>query len=350
MKPTDKRLKKNQLGSSIRWGKKIMKIYGNDMSDYKKVSVVILNWNRKEMLLDCLRSIKELVYPIYEIIVVDNASTDGSVPAVRETYPDVVLIENDKNYGAIGGKNIGLRRALQSDVEYIYMQDNDIVAAKDALTKLVEVAESDSTVGMVGAMMYDYSRPDTILSAGGTIDWTQNVSRGRGDNQKDVGQFNKIESVDYLWGGALLVRKNVLETVGLFDEDYIGYWFEDSDLSVRVSKAGFKVLFNPFAKVWHKPHATEEQLSFRKKYLAARNAIRFMKKHATPLQWAKYLFYSLGGLPYMYLRDVLSSKNLGGTRGKARGIWDGIWNNDEDVEAILKSNFKNTNFQKTNFP
>lgn len=318
------------------------------MGNKANVSVVILNWNRKEMLLDCLRSIKELDYPIYEIIVVDNASTDGSAQAVRENYPDVVLIENDKNYGAIGGKNIGLRRALQSDVEYIYMQDNDIVAAKDALTKLVEVAEADATVGMVGAMMYDYSKPDTILSAGGTIDWTQNVSRGRGDNQKDVGQFNKIEPVDYLWGGALLVRKSVLETVGLFDEDYIGYWFEDSDLSVRVAKAGFKVLFNPFAKVWHKPHATAEQFSYRKKYLAARNAIRFMKKHATLRQWAKYLIFAVVGLPFMYLRDVLAGKNLGGARGKAKGIWDGIWNNDKAVEAILKSNFGKSKAQMTN--
>ncbi len=316
--------------------------YGNDMSDHKKVSVVILNWNRKEMLLDCLRSIKELEYPIYEIIVVDNASTDGSAQAVREIYPDVVLIENDKNYGAIGGKNIGLRRALQSDVEYIYMQDNDIVAAKDALTKLVEVAEADPTVGMVGVMMYDYSKPDTILSAGGIIDWTQNISRGRGDNQKDVGQFNKIEPVDYLWGGAILIRKRVLEQVGLFDEDYVGYWFEDTDLSVRVAKAGFKVLFNPFAKVWHKPHATVEQYSYRKKYLAARNAIRFMKKHAKPWHWGKYLIFAVGSLPFMYLRDVLSGKNLGGARGKAKGIWDGIWNNDEAVEAVLKSSFGNS--------
>ncbi|MDZ7264725.1 MAG: glycosyltransferase family 2 protein [candidate division KSB1 bacterium] len=315
------------------------------MGNKANISVVILNWNRKAMLLDCLRSIKELEYPTYEIIVVDNASTDGSVQAVREAYPDVVLIENDKNYGAIGGKNIGLRRALQSDADYIYMQDNDIVAAKDALTKLVEVAESDPMVGLVGAMMYDYSKPDTILSAGGIIDWTQNVSRGRGDSQKDVGQFNRIEPVDYLWGGALLARKTVLEKVGLFDEDYIGYWFEDTDLSVRVAKAGFKVLFNPFAKVWHKPHATAEQFSYRKKYLAARNAIRFMKKHATPIQWAKYLAFSLGGLPYMYLRDVLFGKNLGGARGKARGIWDGIWNNDKKVEQILKSNFKNPKTQ-----
>ncbi len=310
------------------------------MEHAAKVSLVILNWNRKEMLLDCLEKVQELDYPLYETIVVDNASTDGSVEAVRAKFTDVAIIENHKNYGAIGGKNIGLRRAIESPVEYIYMLDNDIVGAPDSLTQLVNVAEADSNVGMVGAMMYDHSKPDTILSAGGTIDFTQNVSRGRGDNQIDRGQFKKVEPVDYLWGGALLARKRVLQEVGLFDEEYIGYWFEDTDLSVRVRKAGYKVLFCPDAKVWHKPHATAEQFSFRKKYLAARNAIRFMQKHATPLQWVKYLIFAAGSLPFMYLRDVALKKNTNGTLGKAKGIWDGIRGNDEAVDDVLKSNFK----------
>jgi len=305
-----------------------------------KVSLVILNWNRKDMLLDCLSKVATLEYPLYETIVVDNASTDGSVAAVREKFPQVAIIENHKNYGAIGGKNIGLRRAMESPVDYIYMLDNDIVGAPDSLTHLVAVAESDESVGLVGAMMYDHSKPTTILSAGGTIDFTQNVSRGRGDNQIDRGQFKKVEPVDYLWGGALLARKSVLEEVGLFDEEYIGYWFEDTDISVRVRKAGFKVLFCPQAKVWHKPHATAEQFSFRKKYLAARNAIRFMKKHATPLQWVKYLIFAGGSLPVMYVLGVLRGKNTDGTVGKAKGIWDGIRGNDEAVEKVLKSNFK----------
>lgn len=310
------------------------------MENKPRVSVVMLNWNRKEVLMESIQAVLDLDYPLYEVIVVDNASTDGSQQAVKENFPNVVLVENDKNYGAIGGKNIGLRRAIQSPVEYIYMVDNDIVGAKDSLSKLVEVAEKDEKVGMVGAMMYDMSKPDIILSAGGTIDYTENVSRGRGDAQKDVGQFSKVEPVDYLWGGALLARKSVLEEVGLFDPGYIGYWFEDTDLSVRVTKAGYKILFSPFAKVWHKPHATIEQFSFRKKYLATRNAVRFMKKHAPFHGWIKYLFFALAGLPYALVRDVIKGRGSKGVWGKAKGLYDGILERDKAVEKILGSNFK----------
>jgi len=309
------------------------------MAQKAKINVVILNWNRKEVLLESLKAVTELDYPLYEIIVVDNASTDGSVEAVKKQFPDVKVVENDKNYGAIGGKNIGLRNAMEAPVEYIYMVDNDIVGAKDSLSKLVEVAESDPKVGMVGAMMYDMSKPDIILSAGGTIDYTENVSRGRGDAQKDVGQFSKTEPVDYLWGGALLARKSVLETVGLFDPGYVGYWFEDTDLSVRVRNSGNKILFCPFAKVWHKPHATVEQFSFRKKYLATRNAIRFMKKHAPFHGWVKYLFYAIAGLPYALIRDLKMGRSAQGAWGKAKGIFDGILNRDKAVEKILGSSF-----------
>jgi len=310
------------------------------MAQQARVNVMILNWNRKDVLLECLHAITELEYPLYEIIVVDNASTDGSVEAVQQKFPNIKVVKNDKNYGAIGGKNIGLRKALESPVDYIYMVDNDIICAKDSLTKLVEVAESDPNVGMVGAMMYDLSKPDIILSAGGTIDYTENVSRGRGDAQKDVGQFKKVEPVDYLWGGALLARKSVLQEVGLFDPGYIGYWFEDTDLSVRVSKAGFKILFNPFAKVWHKPHATVEQFSFRKKYLATRNAVRFMKKHAPVHGWIKYMFYAIVGLPYALVRDLLKGRGVQGVWGKAKGLFDGILNRDKAVEKILGSSFQ----------
>ena len=304
-----------------------------------KVNVVMLNWNRKEVLLESLKAVVDLDYPVEEIIVVDNSSTDNSAEAVKQNFPEVTVIENDKNYGAIGGKNIGLRKALESSVDYIYMVDNDIMCAKDALTKLVAVAESDPKVGMVGAMMYDLIKPDIILSAGGTIDYTENVSRGRGDAQRDVGQFSEVEPVDYLWGGALLARKSVLKEVGLFDPGYVGYWFEDTDLSVRVRKAGYQILFNPFAKVWHKPHATVEQFSFRKKYLATRNAIRFMKKHAPVHGWIKYMFYAIAGLPYALIRDLMKGRGAQGAWGKAKGLYDGIFNRDKAVEKILGSNF-----------
>ncbi|MBN1155417.1 glycosyltransferase family 2 protein [candidate division KSB1 bacterium] len=310
------------------------------MKHGSRVSTVILNWNRKDYLLECIASVKAMDYPTTEIVVVDNASTDGSAAAVKATCPDVTVIENDKNYGAIGGKNIGLRYAINTAVDYIFMVDNDIVCSVDALSKLVSIADEDPDAGMVGSMMYDHSKPDIILSAGGIIDYTQNVSRGRGDGEKDIGRFQNVEEVDYLWGGALLVRKEVLAKVGLFDEKFVGYWFEDTDLSVRVHKAGYKVLFNPHSKVWHRPHAVIEQFSFRKKYLATRNAIRFMKKHANKRQWIKYLGYAIGGLPFAFIRDLVVCRDVRGVWGKAKGLFDGLFNRQRAIERVLNSNFK----------
>lgn len=309
-------------------------------SSVKKVAVVILNWNRKDNLLDCLKHIYEMDYPLYQIIVVDNASTDGSVAAVQAQFPQVVMVVNDRNYGAQAGKNIGLRKALASKMDVVYMVDNDIVVAKDALTELMRVLDEIPDAGIVGAKMYDYSKPDILLSAGGIIDFTQNVSRGRGDCEKDVGQFEKTEAVDYLWGGAMIATREVLEKVGLFDQEYLGYWFEDSDFSVRVRKAGYQVLFCGRSKVWHRPHKTIEQFSFRKKYLATRNAIRFMKKHATFANWIKYLFFAVGGLPYAALRDLALRGSIAGAWGKAKGIFDGLLNRDEPARRLMASGSK----------
>jgi GT2 family glycosyltransferase len=302
---------------------------------FKKVAVMILNWNRKDNVLDCLSHIYELDYPVRHVIVVDNASTDDSVAAVRAKYPEVIVVENDRNYGAPEGKNIGLRKSLETDMDVVFMVDNDIVVARDSLTQLMDVLEKHPDAGTVGSKMYDYSKPDILLSAGGLIDFTENVTRGRGDCEKDIGKFEIVEEVDYLWGGAMIATRDVLQKVGLFDTDYLGYWFEDSDYSVRVRKAGFRVYFCGPSKVWHRPHKTVEQFSFRKKYLATRNAIRFMKKHAKAHQWAKYLIFAIGGLPYAAVRDLILRKSMMGALGKAKGILDGLLNRDEPALKML---------------
>ncbi|HEX9934475.1 MAG TPA: glycosyltransferase family 2 protein [bacterium] len=297
---------------------------GPNHKPVRKVAVVILNWNRKDMVLDCLDHIRRLNYPVHSIIVVDNASTDGSVQAIRQAFPEAVLVVNDKNYGAPQGKNIGLRKALETDAEYVYMVDNDITVDPDSLSRLVETAEGDPVVGMVGTKMYDAGKPGVLLSAGGVLTFTENVGSGRGRQEKDVGQYDSIEEVDYLWGGALLAKRSVLEKTGLFDTGYLGYWFEDTDLSMRVKRAGYKILYHPRAVVWHKPHAASEQFSYRKKYNATRNAVRFMKKYATFGQWIKYLFFVIGGIPYAFFRDLIFRRSGMGAVGKAHGLIAGL--------------------------
>lgn len=292
------------------------------MSDDPKVVVVILNWNRKEVLLECIQSVFSMVYANFHVIVVDNHSHDGSAEAVQAQYPEITVVENDKNYGAIEGKNIGLRKAVAQHADYIFALDNDLIADPDCLTELVNVCEGDPAVGIAAAKIYDLDHPDIILAAGTKIDYTQNIVRQYGKGEKDVGQYETVAEVDAVGAGHMLVRRTVFEKVGYLDTLFIGYGYEDVDFGVETRKAGFKVLYCPTAKVWHRPHTGIGHYSFQKKYLEARNAICFMKKHARWHQWLKYLFFVGFGFPYAFIREGLRG-NIGGVWGKARGLFDG---------------------------
>jgi GT2 family glycosyltransferase len=298
------------------------------MRDDPKVIVVILNWNRKDVLIECIQSVLKMTYPHFDIVVVDNHSHDGSAEAVRKHFPDILVIENDKNYGAIEGKNIGLRRAVALNAQYIFALDNDLIADPACLTELVNVCETDPDVGVVAAKIYDLDRPDIILAAGTKIDYTQNIVRQYGKGEKDMGQYEVIAEVDAVGAGHMLVNKEVFEKVGYLDTLFLGYGYEDIDFGVQTRQAGFKVVYCPTAKVWHRPHSGIGHYSFRKKYLEARNAICFMKKHARWHHWVKYLFFVGLGLPYALVREGLRG-NIGGVWGKARGLFDGLRGYDE---------------------
>jgi len=252
---------------------------------------------------------------------------------VKDNFPHFTLVINNSNLGAAEGKNIGIRKAMESPITYIYMLDNDMIADRRSLSELVQVAESDPQAGLVGTKIFIYGKPDVLLSAGGKINFTQNIGGGRNYHRKDKGRYNVVEQVDYVWGGALLIRRSVIETVGYYDPMFKGYWFEDTDFSLRVRKAGYKVLYCPHAHVWHQPHETSEQYSYRKKYLASRNAIYFMKKHAVWHNWLKYLFIITASLPFAFLHEFLIRKSISGTSGKATGIIDGLCNRPHRVSV-----------------
>jgi GT2 family glycosyltransferase len=304
------------------------------MRNPPKASVVILNWNAKNILKECVASVKAMTYPIHELIVVDNYSSDGSAGMVKAEFPEVTLVENDQNYGAIEGKNIGLRKAMESPIDYIFVIDNDLVADGKALAELVDVCEKDARIGIVGAKIYDFDRPDIILSCGSKIDYTQNIIRPYGHGEKEEGQYNGMMEVDHVGAGHMLVRREVFEKVGLLDSSFIGYGCEDVDFCVRVKKANYKIVFCPSAKVWHRPHSGVGHYTYRKKYLEARNAVCFMKKHAKFSQWLKYLFFVIFGLPYAFIREGLRG-NIRGVVGKAMGLYDGFRGVDDVALRIM---------------
>lgn len=303
------------------------------------VSFVVVNWNGKAVLSECLESIRKVDYPIHEVIVSDNGSTDGSIEMVRERYPGIVLIENGKNLGAPVARNIGVRRALESGIDFIYCLDNDLIIDPAAIRTSLPVFQTDARMAMVGSLILDRERRDMILSAGGIVDWTQNLVSTLGMNQKDTGQFRGIWDVDYAGSGALLIRASYIRDNGAFDEGFIGYGYEDTDFGMRAKKLGCRVVCCADARVWHRPHSGIGRYTFKKKYLETRNAIRFIRRYGSALNWCKYLAYLIPGFLYAFFREGFRG-NIGGVIGKIRGFVDGLRDEDRLAYELLQERRK----------
>lgn len=232
--------------------------------NHPKVIIIILNWNGLEDTIECLESLKKITYPNYEVIVVDNGSEGNDAQVLKERFGDYIqLIQNDKNYGFAEGNNIGIRYALANSFpEYFLLLNNDTVVAHDFLTELVKTAESDGEIGIVGPKIYYYDfggRKDVIWSAGGKIGLLRpHVSYLIGYNDDDLPKYQAITSVDWIIGAAMLFKSCMIEKLSLLNSEYF-FGFEDIEYSIKARKHGFKVVYVPTARIWHKVGASRKK-------------------------------------------------------------------------------------------
>ncbi len=243
--------------------------------NWPSVAIIVLNWNGREDTLACLDSLARLEYPSSHIIVVDNGSTDGSPEAIRRAFPQAEVLETGRNLGYAGGNNWGLKVALARPFPYILLLNNDTLVAPDFLTHLVNAA-ADRTVGIAGPTIYYADWPEVIWTAGGAIDWRRGDTHMVGLDQPDQGQFGSVpREVDFVSGCAMLIRRDVLECVGLLDERFFLY-YEEVEWCVRARRAGFRILHVPQAKVWHRiaPQAQAESPAIH--YYMTRNRLLFL--------------------------------------------------------------------------
>jgi hypothetical protein len=211
-------------------------------------SIIVLNYNEKEYLRNCLSSLLRINYPKnrYKIVLVDNGSSDDSVNFVRKTFLEIKIIQN-KNIGFSAGNNVALR---SEKGDYLILLNADTVVDKNWLVELVKVAETDKSIGLCTSKLLMLDNKTIINSAGGIVHFL-GFSWPRGLFIKDKNQFNKIEETSLASGASLLIRKNILKKVGYFDESYFLYG-EDTDYTWRVRLAGFKTIFVPNSVVYHK--------------------------------------------------------------------------------------------------
>jgi len=260
-----------------------------------KVSIIILNWNRKKDTIECLESLAGLIISGYEleIIVVDNHSTDGSQKAVEEAFKKLEKknisckqIKNKENLGFAEGNNVGMRYALDSGADYLLALNNDTEVDKELITKLLMVAKKHPKVGAIAPKIYfakgfefhDKYKKDELGKvfwfAGGDIDWANVYGTNHGVDEVDKGQFNKTRETDFATGACMFLKREALKEVGLFDEKYFAY-LEDADLSQRLKKKGWKVLYTPKTKIWHKVSQSSGIGSDLNDYFITRNRMLF---------------------------------------------------------------------------
>ncbi len=254
-----------------------MDAYPDANPTYPTVSVIILNWNGRPFLADCLNALQAQQYPHFEIILVDNASTDDSVAFVRNHFPGVVVRVNQRNLGFSAGNNVALR---EINSELAVLLNPDVVVTADWLRQLVEPFRADPTIGVAGCkLLY----PDGVMlnHVGGYIRPPQAMPGHTGSQERDQGQHDTLRDVEYVIGAAMAVRCDILAQTGLFDEGYFLY-YEDVDLCFTVRAAGFRVVVVPQAVAIHVESAVSVKGSFSYLRHFHFGRWRFLLKHFPP--------------------------------------------------------------------
>jgi GT2 family glycosyltransferase len=343
------------------------------MDTMPRVSIIILNWNGWKDTIECLESVYQITYPNYDVIVVDNGSENESIEKIkeyaegklevtskffkysRENKPlhyieyileetrtgggkegeiadlpsgrKFILIKNGKNYGFAEGNNIAIRYALKVlNPEYILLLNNDTIVDRTFLDELVNVADSDGEIGFIGPKTYYYDyhgQTDVINFAGGQLMMWRGKPVHIGWKEKDQGQYDNIADVDYVEGSCLLARQKTLEAIGLLNPAYYLYW-EETDWCMRARKAGFRLMYAPKAKIWHKVAASSKINKPITEYYITRNRTWFVMQNGNLLQRLGYTLFLGYLVPYKICVALLYYRDLQRCKQVLNGFKDGF--------------------------
>ena len=238
----------------------------------KRVEVVVLNWNGWQDTISCLASLQLQDYPNFNLIVVDNSSTDCSVDQIKKAMPSIELLQAGANLGFGGGCNVGIRQAIDCGAEYVWLINSDSIADPHALSALVHIADQDLALGSVGSVLYEMDALDTVqLWGGGRVQLWSGKSRHR----------LCPGPLDFISGASVLLRCSAIKEVGLFDQAAFFMYWEDTDLAFRLHKAGWQLAVAADSRVWHKQSASLGKRSPLLDEYFTQSGVRFLRRYAS---------------------------------------------------------------------
>jgi GT2 family glycosyltransferase len=264
------------------------------MKNEPRVVLIILTWNQYDDTYECLKSTEKLRYKNFEILVVDNGSTDGSCERLIPEFPDVTFIRNRENRGFAGGMNTGIEAAIERGAEYVLVLNNDTYVSPQIIEPLVRACEDDPGIGIAGPVIMDYYKPVEIDFAGGSV----NLLLGEISVQKRMKNESGHYDIEFMTGCCMLIPVKKIEELGMFYADFFNSC-EDVDMSLRYRKAGYRIICHPKSILWHKVSAAITTDMYC--YFWFRNVLILLSRH---LSKAKFW------IPFMKIISTNLLKNV----------------------------------------
>lgn len=255
---------------------------------YPPVGVVIVNHDLRDSLRETLESFRKVTYPGLRIVVSDNASTDGSQEMVRQEFPEVRLLAHNPEQGYARAASLGMA-SLVDECKYIFSTTNDVIVDPAMIGELVRRAEDDPKIGVIGTKIYFFDRPDVLWHGGARIHPLHGHSYHFGWLRKDSDRYSRERECDFVTGCGFLLRSEALKKVGYFKEDLV-FYSEDAELCYRIREGGYKVIYLPGAKMWHKTGTTLAKNRPVQLHYSTRNNLYLLERHR--VGWHPWTLYA----------------------------------------------------------
>lgn len=299
------------------------------MENNPSVAIVIVNWNSFDVTARCLASLRAVEYPRCEKILIDNGSTDESGNRLKDRFPEITLIESDQNLGFTGGNNLGIQYALNTNHDLVMLLNNDTIATPTFIRCLVNRLNSEDLAAIQPKIMFDYDR-SIVWNAGGRFIPFFTLTKTRGENVKDEGQFDHLNYTDWITGCCFLIWADVIRKIGLLDDRFFIY-HEDADWSLKIRRLGLKMAFEPKSVIYHEAGVSdsnrdkhgEGNVSPFSHYQNVRNQLYIIRRYARGINfigsWGYQIIKIFGFIFYFLLRKRTTKLKF-----VIRGVRDGL--------------------------
>jgi GT2 family glycosyltransferase len=289
-----------------------------------RVIVLILSYNGKYLLEEAISSYLENDYGNFEVVVVDNGSRDGTAEFVNKKFPDVEVLRTEKNLGYAGGFNLGLDFAFNGrNGDYALVSNNDVKADSRMISELLRVAETDRQIGFVTGKVYYYGRINVLQ----TVGMREDPVRWRGDHigngEVDRGQYDEVCERCFADDVFTLVRRRLYADIGGYDPMFF-LQSEETDWQARAKKLGYRIMYTPHAKLWHKAGMTIGRDSALKAYYDARNPMLVILIHKSPQFFKQFFWFHFRKEIFRSSLVYLKQGRLSPILAKWRGFFSGI--------------------------